>query len=64
MDYGIISKLKEKLITAYNQNIKTVYLPKQNEEDTESLPSFILKEINLIYIENYEEIIKLFFKKK
>lgn len=59
-----ISKLKEKLITAYNQNIKTVYLPKQNEEDTESLPSFILKEINLIYIENYEEIIKLFFKKK
>jgi ATP-dependent Lon protease len=59
-----VSNLKEKIITAYNNNIKTIYLPSSNHIDENLIPEFILKEINLIYLDNIKEIITLLFKKK
>lgn len=59
-----VSSLATKVITAYNNNITTIYLPSDNKIDEKDIPEFILKEINLIYISNYEEIVKLLFKKK
>lgn len=59
-----ISKLKEKIITAYNAGIRTIYLPQGNIEDEKDLPLFILKEMALIHTSNYSEIKKYLFKKK
>lgn len=59
-----VSKLKEKIITAYNAGIRTVYLPQSNIDDEKDLPLFILKEMALIHVNNYSEIKKYLFKKK
>lgn len=59
-----VSKLKEKIITAYNAGIRTIYLPQDNIEDEKDLPLFILKEMALIHTSNYSEIKKYLFKKK
>lgn len=59
-----VSKLKEKIITAYNAGIRTIYLPQGNIEDEKDLPIFILKEMALIHTSNYSEIKKYLFKKK
>lgn len=59
-----VSKLKEKIITAYNSGIRTVYLPQDNIDDEKDLPLFILKEMALIHASNYSEIKKYLFKKK
>lgn len=59
-----VSKLKEKIITAYNAGIRTIYLPQGNIEDEKDLPLFILKEMALIHNSNYSEIKKYLFKKK
>ena len=44
-----IGGLKEKLIAAYNKNIKVVYMPKSNSEDLENVPKLILDNICLLY---------------
>ena len=59
-----VTKLKEKIITAYNAGIRTIYLPQDNIEDEKDLPIFILKEMALIHASNYSEIKKYLFKKK
>lgn len=59
-----VSKLKEKIITAYNAGIRTIYLPQGNIEDEKDLPLFIIKEMALIHTSNYSEIKKYLFKKK
>ena len=59
-----VSKLKEKIITAYNAGIRTIYLPQDNIEDEKDLPLYILKEMALIHASNYSEIKKYLFKKK
>lgn len=59
-----VSKLKEKIITAYNAGVRTIYLPQSNIDDEKDLPLFILKEMALIHANNYSEIKKYLFKKK
>jgi len=53
-----IGGVKEKLIGASRANIKTVFLPKQNEKDIEEVPNDVKKELTIIYVENYKEIFK------
>ena len=59
-----ISNLKEKVITSYNMGIKTIYLSIYNKEDECDIPLFILQEINIIYVKEYDEVYKLIFKHK
>ena len=59
-----VSSIKEKVITAYNYGIKTIYLSTFNREDEDTIPEFILKEINIIYITNFDDVYKLIFKHK
>ena len=64
--YGNILKvksIKEKIITAFNNNIKTIYLPKLNVDDINNVPSFILKEMKLIFVSTFDELYKDLFKK-
>ena len=57
-----IGGLKEKLIGAYNKEIKKVYIPKMNIKDLEEVPKIILEKIEIIPIENFSEIHKTYFK--
>ena len=57
-----IGGLKEKLIAAYNNDIKTVYIPSANKSDLEELPSYLLKKLTIITVNDYQEIYTKFFK--
>lgn len=60
-----IGGLKEKSLGAYASNVKTIYIPKQNECDVNDIPEEVRKNLNIILVENYNEIYKdLFMKKK
>ena len=65
--YGRINKvnyLREKVITAYNNNIKMLFIPSDNKIDEEDIPEFIFKEMNIIYISSFEEVYHLLIKNK
>ena len=57
-----IGGLKEKAIGAYNSNVKTIFIPKENEKDLEDIPKEIIKDINFILVDNYSEIYNNLFK--
>ena len=51
-----IGGVKEKLIGADRANIKTVFMPRQNEKDVEEVPIEVKKKLEIIYVNNYEDI--------
>lgn len=57
-----IGGLKEKLIAAYNKNIKVVYMPKSNSEDLENVPKLILDNMEVIPVSNFNEVYTKLFK--
>lgn len=57
-----IGGLKEKLIAAYNKNIKVVYMPKSNIEDLENVPKLILDNMEVIPVSNFNEVYTKLFK--
>jgi ATP-dependent Lon protease len=59
-----VNKLRDKVITAYNNNIKMLFIPSDNKVDEEELPEFILKELNIIYVSSFEEVFHLLIKNK
>lgn len=65
--YGRINKvnsLRDKVITAYNSGIKMLFVPSLNKVDEEDIPDFILQELNIIYVSNFEEVYHLIIKNK
>ena len=59
-----VAKLKDKVITAYNNGIKMLFVPLDNRIDEEDIPEFILTELNIIYVSSFEEVYSLIIKKK
>lgn len=59
-----IGGLKEKLIVAYNNEIKKVFIPLENHKDLINVPIEVLEKLEIIEVSNYEEIYKLLFEKK
>lgn len=57
-----IGGLKEKLVAAYNKNIKVVYMPKSNSEDLENVPKLILDNMEVIPVSNFNEVYTKLFK--
>ena len=51
-----VGGIKEKVLAAINNNIKTLYIPIDNKEDVKEIPSEILKGIKIKYINTYLEI--------
>lgn len=51
-----IGGLREKLIACYNNGIKTIYIPKDNETELKDIPDIIKKEINIKLVSNYDEV--------
>ncbi len=56
-----IGGVKEKLIGAINNDIKKVYIPKDNERDLEDIPKEIKDKLDIVLISNYEEIYEELF---
>lgn len=59
-----IGGLKEKLIGAYNERIKKVFIPKKNHTDLEEIPKFLKQNLEIIEVSNYKEIYKQLFSGK
>jgi ATP-dependent Lon protease len=54
-----IGGLKEKLLAAHRNGIKTAILPKDNEKDHPELPEVIRKEMKLHFVSNMDEVLAL-----
>jgi ATP-dependent Lon protease len=51
-----VGGIKEKILAAINNNVKTIYVPIDNKEDVRELPIELLKGIKVKYINNYLEL--------
>ena len=51
-----VGGIKEKVLAAINNNIKTIYIPIDNKEDVKEIPMEVLKGIKIKYINTYLEI--------
>lgn len=51
-----VGGIKEKILVAINNNVKTIYVPIDNKEDVREIPSNLLKGIKVKYINNYLEL--------
>ena len=56
-----IGGLKEKVIGAYNEGIKRIYIPESNKNELEDIPKLIKDDIKIILVKNYQEIYDALF---
>ena len=61
-DILAVGSIKEKIIGAYNNEIKTIYIPYNNKSDLDNIPSNIKEKIDIKLVKNYDEIYKDLFK--
>jgi ATP-dependent Lon protease len=54
-----VGGIKEKLLAARRAGVQTVVLPKKNEDRLSDIPEEVRKEMNLVLIEDFKEIIDL-----
>lgn len=59
-----VNRLKDKIITAYNNKLNIIYLPLQNKVDEDLIPIEILENVKLRYISNFNEVYNELFKQK
>ena len=53
-----IGGLKEKVLAAHRGLVKRVLIPKENAKDIKEIPGKILKELELVLVENMDEVLK------
>ena len=56
-----VGGIKEKIIGAYNQDIRIFIIPYANKNDIVDIPENILRKINIIYVKNYFEVYNYLF---
>lgn len=56
-----VGGIKEKVISAYNDGIKKVFLPKTNEIDVKKIPKEIRNNIEIIFVKEYQDIYESIF---
>ena len=59
-----IGGLREKLIAARRSSVKTIIFPKANKPDYDELPAYLKKGIKVHFVEHYDEVFAIAFKKK
>jgi len=52
-----VGGLKEKLIAAYRENIKTVFYPAANTKDLDEVPEYVRKKITLVPVKHMDEVL-------
>ena len=58
-----VGGIKEKVISAYNQGIKKVFIPKANELDVKKIPKEIREKIVIVFVKEYQDIYEQIFLK-
>jgi ATP-dependent Lon protease len=53
-----IGGLKEKLLAAHRNNIKTVILPKENRKDLKEVPKTVLRALRLVLVEHMDDVLR------
>jgi len=53
-----IGGIKEKILAAHRMGLRTIILPRRNEQDTDDVPDEIKKEMELIYVDTVDEVIE------
>ncbi|MBI1863089.1 endopeptidase La [Candidatus Microgenomates bacterium] len=53
-----IGGVKEKVIAAHRAEIKTVILPRDNKKDLEDIPEYVLKDLNFVFVDHLDEVLK------
>ena len=56
-----IGGLKEKILGAYNSNIKQVFIPSGNINDLDEIPKKVRQNLDIIPVSNYIEIFQRIF---
>ena len=54
-----IGGIKEKVIAAHRAGIKTVIMPKENKKDLEDIPKAVLKDLEFVYINHMDDVLKV-----
>jgi ATP-dependent Lon protease len=54
-----VGGIKEKILAARRAGVKTVILPKKNEENLSDIPDYIKGEMNLVLVEHIQEVLDL-----
>jgi ATP-dependent Lon protease len=53
-----IGGIKEKILAAHRNGLRTVILPKRNEQDLEDVPEEIKKEMKFVFVDTVDDVIK------
>jgi ATP-dependent Lon protease len=53
-----IGGLKEKVLAAYREGMKTIILPKDNEKDIEDIPEVVREKLEFVPVESMDEVLK------
>jgi len=56
-----IGGVKEKVMAAQREGMKTLIFPLNNKEDVEELPSYIKQDIKVYYADHYSQIFPIAF---
>lgn len=59
-----IGGLKEKSLAAKRMGIKKVIIPKRNKKDLEDIPKYVKKDIEFIFVDTMDEVLKVALKRK
>ncbi|MBI4004925.1 endopeptidase La, partial [Candidatus Roizmanbacteria bacterium] len=54
-----IGGIKEKVIAAHRAQMKTVIMPKDNKKDLDDIPSYVTKDLNFIFVDHMDEVLKV-----
>lgn len=54
-----IGGIKEKVIAAHRAEIKTVIMPKENKKDLDDIPSYVLKDLEFVFVDHMDEVLKI-----
>ncbi len=59
-----IGGLKEKVLAAYRCGIKTIIIPRRNQQDVEEIPEEIRKQLEFIPVRHMDEVLKIALEEK
>ena len=53
----MVGGVTAKVMAAYEAEIKTVILPRENQSDTAQLPPTILSQLNLVFVDDVAQVL-------
>lgn len=54
-----VGGIKEKILAVHRAGIKTLVIPEENKKDIEDIPKNVLKELNLKFVKNMDDVLKI-----